>query len=228
MVTHQLLPPEAPPQAPYLVMTSSSSQVAISAAQADFQVPFYGDYLGDFRRGLEFVERKLRAVRTGYEAAGLTPTMVGLIATLHFPGDDFDGVTPAIHVHRNLLRTTVDEEDAVQDAVAKVAVRVRDTYFVNLTLSNYEERRIERPLIPGAGAIRVRPWEGRIEETGLELVLDINNHLEARTQREDPVVTDAGIAALVRLLREVGERGGPEFAETGTVSVEALTTSSQR
>lgn len=152
--------------------------------------------------------------------------MVGLIATFHFSGDEIAGTTPARHIELNLLRTDIEPEEALQDAVAKVALRVRDTYFVSFTLSNYEERRLERPLMPGMGPIRVRPWEGEVEDLGLELVLDINNNLEARTKREDPVVTDDGVHAVTKLLRDIGETIGPEFAETGRVSVEALTASS--
>lgn len=222
VLTHQLLPPDAPPTAPYLVLASSSAQLAVSVAQADFQVRFYADYVDDFPRGLEFVERKLRAIRAGYEAAELLPAMVGLIATFHFAGDEIDGMSPARYIQRNLLRTEIEPEDALQDAVAKVALRVRDTYFVNLTLSNYEERRIERPVILGLGPTRVRAWEGEIQEVGLELVLDINNNLEARTKREDPVVTDDGIHAVAELLRQIGGAVGPGFADTGRVSVEAL------
>lgn len=50
-----MLPAEAPPQSPHLILGSSSSQLAISVAQADFEVRFYGDYLDDIARGLEYV-----------------------------------------------------------------------------------------------------------------------------------------------------------------------------
>lgn len=223
-LNHQMMPADAPPQAPYLVFASSSSQLALSAAQADFEVRFYGEYLDDFGRGLEYVERKMGAVRAAYEAASLVPANVGLVSTFHFAGEDIGGLRPAIHILRNLLRAEVEPDDAIQDAVAKVALRVRDTYFVNLTVSNYEERRLERPIMPGMGPIRIRPWEGTVYEVGLELGLDINNNLEAQVNRKDPVVTDEGIHAVTQLLKDVGDRIGPAFAETGQVSVDALTT----
>lgn len=168
----------------------------------------------------------MRVIRAGYEVLGQAPAMVGLIATLHFSGEELDGLTPARHILNNLLTTDVEPEDAVQDAVARIAVRLRDTYFVTLALSNYEERSLERPILPGMGPIRIRPWEGRVADVGLELVIDINNNLEAQTQREDPVVTDEGIGAVTSLLREVALTTGAQFAETGRVSVKALTASS--
>jgi hypothetical protein len=226
LLTHQVLPQDAPPNTPHLVLASSSSQLAVSAAQADFQVRFYGDYLDDVARGLEYVDRKMQAIRAGYEAAGLPPALVGLIATFHFSGEDFEGLSAAEHIQQHLLRTEIDTQDAIQDAMAKVALRVRDSYFVNLQVTNYEERRLERPVFPGMGPIRVRPWEGTVEDIGLELTIDINNNLEARTKREDPVVTEDGIRAVTQLLRETGTTTGPEFAESGRVSVSALAASS--
>jgi hypothetical protein len=222
---------QMPPQglallAPHLTLASTSSQLALSAAQADFEVRFFGEYPQDLDRCLEYVERKVAAVRTGLLAAGLHPSMIGIIATLHFSCEDLDGATPAEHVQRTLLRTDI-EADALQDALARVAVKVRDTYFVTLTASNYESRVFERPIMLGLSAIKVRPWEGRVNDQGLELVIDINNTLEARTHRADPEVTEDGIRAVAQMLREVATTSGPAFIETGQLAIAAVTASSR-
>jgi hypothetical protein len=218
------LPPEIPATQPHLTLASTSSQLAVSALQADFDVRFYGEYLSDINRGLEYVERKLATALAGFDAAGVAITSLGLLATLHFSLVDRD-LDPVEHVLRTHLRTELDRSD-VQDAVARVAVRVRDTYFVNLTLSNYETRTLERPILPGQQVLRVRPWEGRVEDYGLELGLDVNNNLEARSKRDDPVVTRDAIRAVSSLLREVATNTGPEYAESGSISMEQLTASS--
>jgi hypothetical protein len=224
VINHQLLPQEAPPLVPHLTVSSTSSQLAVSAAQADFEVRFYGEYVNDLERGLEYVERKLKAILLGFQAADLAPSLIGLIATLHFSFRDAEDEEPAEHILRTHLRTEVDSSD-LQDAMARIALRVRDTYFVTMTLSNYESRILERPIMPGLQTIRVRPWEGRVEDKGIELGLDINNNLEARTREQDPVVTEEGIRAVTQLLRDVATTTGPTFAESGTVSVDSLTTS---
>jgi hypothetical protein len=214
------LPPEAPPNAPHLTLASTSSQLAVSNVQADFEVRFYGDYLGDIGRALEYVERKLAVVFDAFDAP---VAIIGLIGTLNF---SFAGREdrPVDHILRTHLRSPVDPAE-VQDAVARIAVRLRDTYFLNLTLSNYERRSLERPLMPGS-VMRVRPWEGRIDDSGLELALDVNNNLEARTQQRDPEVTRDALRAVTGLLREVARESGPAFAETGELSTERLTASS--
>ena len=223
ILNRQFLPAEVPPPTPHLTLASSSAQLALSAAQADFEVRFYGRYLNEIEQGLEYVRRKMLAVLGGFGALDAQVAMVGLIATLRFSFRETED-SPAAHILRTHLRTDVDPRE-VQDAVARVAVRVRDTYFVNLNLSNYEARVLERPVMPGM-PVRFRPWEGRLEDTGLELTLDINNGLEARTQQDDPVVTEDGLVAVTNLLREVCLSTGPAFAETGAVAVETLTASS--
>jgi hypothetical protein len=217
------LPRDAPPNAPHITLASTSSQLAVSNLQADFEVRFYGDYLDSVDRGLEYVERKLATVLAGFHAVETPVSLIGLIATLHF---SFAGREdrPVDHILRTHLRTAVDPAD-VQDAVARVAVRLRDTYFVNLTLSNYESRSLERPLMPGS-ILRVRSWEGRVDDSGLELALDINNNLEAREQQRDPEVTLDGLRAVTRLLRDAATDSGPRFVETGELSTERLTASS--
>jgi len=224
LVSRQALPPEVPSQAPHLTLASSSSQLAVAAAQTDFEVRFYGDYLDDVAKGLAYVERKLMAILRGFSALGMTPSSIGLIASFRFSfrgGDD----DPVAHVLRTHLRTELASQD-VQDALARVAVKVRDTYFVNLTVANYEARIFERPVLPGRMQIIVKAWEARVDDTGLELTIDINNGLEGRTKGSDPTVTEDGVKAVVRLLQEVALTAGPSFAETGIVSIDSLTSAS--
>lgn len=217
------LPPEAPPNAPHVVLASTSSQLALSTTQADFQVRFYGDYLTDVGRALGYVDRKLAIVFEGFRVIDAPIASIGLIGTLNF---SFAGRNdrPIDHILQTYFRPAFDPSE-VQDAVARVAVRLRNTYFLNLTVSNYERRSLERPVIPGS-MMRVRPWEGRIEDVGLELTIDINNNLEAREQQRDPEVTLDGLHAVTALLREVATVSGPAFAETGKLSTDRLTATS--
>lgn len=217
------LPPEGPPNAPHLTLASTSSQLAVSGVQADFEVRFYGDYLDDIDHALRYVERKLAVVFAAFDAIDAPVAMIGLIGTLNFSFAGRDD-RPVDHILQTHLRSSVDPGE-VQDAVARIAVRLRNTYYLNLTLSNYERRSLQRPLMAGA-VMRVRPWEGRIDDSGLELALDVNNNLEARTQQRDPEVTPDALRAIIGLLSEVANESGPTFAETGELSTERLTASS--
>jgi len=220
VVSRQILPPDAPLAAAHLALTSESSQVTVSAVQADFQVQFYGEYVSDVNRGLDYLGRKLITIRQALEECGAGVFSVGLVAVFHFKDLDVEG-GPTAHVIHTLTKLDVDPE-VVQDAVVRMAVKVRDTYFVNLRVANYEIKQWERPIMPGQQAIRVRPWEGTTQEEGLELTVDINNRLEAITQGADPEVTDEGINAVVGMLKDVATTTGRQFVESGELSVESL------
>jgi len=224
VVARPYLTQDVPAQTPHLTLASTSSQLAVSAFQADFEVRFYGDYLTDVPRSLDYVEAKLLAVLHGLRAIETVPSLVGLIGTFHFAVDGAEDGVAAGHILDTHLQTSVDRS-AVADALVRVAVRVRDTYFVSLTLGNYEFRTFERPIMPGMQQIRLSPWEGKVQERGLELTLDINNNLEGRTLHRDPVVTEQGVRAVTRLLRDVALTTGPTFAESGVVDVPSLTAS---
>jgi hypothetical protein len=129
------------------------------------------------------------------------------------------------HVLATHLKLDVDAAD-VQDALARVAVRVRDTYYVTMTVSNYESRLIDRPFLPNMQAVTVRRWEGQVNDLGVQLDLDINNALEGLTLERDPVVTEDGVHAVVRMFKEVATSAAPVFVETGRVDVENLVASS--
>lgn len=225
IVSRQLLPPEAPSQLPHLTLAGSSSQLALSAIQADFEVRFYGEYLRDVARGLEYAEEKIGTMLAGYQAMGVSPSMIGLIGTLRFSlgESNEDAVRHILETH---LKSSVDPAET-QDAQVKIAVKVREKYFVNLTLNNYEARKLERPIMPGMTEVRIRPWEGEVDDVGLELTVDINNNLEARVAGENPEVTEDGVRSVVGLMREVATSVGPEFAESGVLLRDALETGSR-
>ncbi|HEX3174554.1 MAG TPA: hypothetical protein VHQ43_10125 [Solirubrobacterales bacterium] len=221
----QVLAPETPPQVPHLILASQSSQLSLSAAQAEFQVQFYGDYLDNIGKGLDFAERKLLAIFDGLESVGTSMSSIGLVSKFHFPYGDEDADSAPAHVMKTLTKVDVDPTD-LEDASVRIALVVRNVYFVHLTVANYELREFEQPLRPGMQNLRLRQWQGTVAETGIELTLDINNKLEARAKQAEPEVTSEGVRAVVGMLKDVATTSGPKFAETGEISVANLVESS--
>jgi hypothetical protein len=215
-MVHRTLASEVPPNAPYLVMASTSSRLAVSAAQADFQVRFYGDYEDDLARGLDYVERKLRTVLEAYGAVDTTVSSVGIVLTAHYSWKDRPGPSPVEHLREKHLRTDVPD-DSVQDAFVRLALRSQDTYYVNITLSNFESRMVDRPMIPGMNFMRVRPWEGKVDDFGIELAVDVNNNLQARVSGEEPVLTAEDLSRIVGVVRETVEMSSSSYIPNGTI-----------
>ena len=71
---------------------------------------------------------------------------VGLIGTIRF-SFGVDGPPAVDHILGTHLNLDVDPA-TVQDALARVAVRVRNTYYVTMTVSNYEARLLDGHFFP--------------------------------------------------------------------------------
>lgn len=209
-------------EGPRLILTSTSAQLLITAAQADFEVRFYGDFESDQERALAYVSDKLEAVRAAFQAVGLTPASIGcvLLAQFSFAGLD---ISPVEHILATHLRLQIDP-DELEDTIARVGVKVRDKYFVSLRVANFEARVIQRPVMPGdfQPQIVVKPWEGELKDYGIGLTIDINNTLEMKMLRADPEITQAGVRTVMDLTARCLTTAGPEFVSEGTLSVDAF------
>jgi hypothetical protein len=210
----------APSEGPRLVLSSTSSQLVISPAQADFQVRFYGDFTSDAARSLAYAQKKMEGIRRAFAEAGLQPANLGFVVQMQF---SFEGIEtrPVDHILATHLRVAVDPA-IVRDTVARVAVNVRDKYFVMFRVADYETRMIQRPVMPGDRQIVIRPWEGSLEDEGVSLTIDINNTLEAMTHQGDVTISEQGVVAVMDLMRQSMSEAGPRFAETGELKVESL------
>jgi hypothetical protein len=210
-----------PNEGPRIVLASTSSQLVISPNQADFEVRFYGEYPSDPDQCLGYLHRKMEAVRQGFAAVDLLPANIGVVANLRFNFDQIDE-SPVAHILDTHLRTRIDAQN-VEDAVARLALKVRDKYFVSLRVANYEARVVQRPVMLGdIQPMIVKPWEGTVEDAGVLLTVDINNVLENKVVQEDAEVTADGLANVIELLKQVASTAGPQFVETGEVSMDVL------
>lgn len=209
-------------EGPRLILTSTSAQLVITAAQADFEVRFYGDYESDVARALAYVSSKLEAIRAGFQTVGLTPGSIGCVLLAQFSFAALD-VSPVEHILATHLRLQIDPNE-LEDAIARVGIKVRDKYFVSLRVANYETRRIQRPMMLGdfQQQVVVKPWEGEQEDYGIGLTIDINNTLEMKTLRADPEISDAGVRAMMDLTARCLTTAGPEFVSDGTLSADAF------
>jgi hypothetical protein len=210
-------------EGPRLVMGSTSSQLVIAQAQADFQVRFYGDFPSDPERCLSYTQKKLEAVRAAFAALEIQPNEIGVVLQCQFSFNDLD-TRPTDHILATHLRGMRVDPAVVSDTVARVAVEVRDKYFVMLRVADYETRRLERTVMPQAiqQPILIRSWEGEVQDIGVSLTIDINSRLESRNLQRDPVITEQGIAAVIDLTRHSLADAGPTFVETGEVNVASL------
>ncbi|HEV7771583.1 MAG TPA: hypothetical protein VGO66_13110 [Solirubrobacterales bacterium] len=222
----QILPAEAPLQAPHLILASQSAQLSLSALSAEIEIRFYGEMVTDVDAALEYAERKIRAVYDALSAVGVSIEIFGAVARIHYLHADDDNMTAPHRVLATLTKVEA-ESDELEDAGVKVALKVADTYFVHLTVENYETRKIEQALRPGVN-LPIQQWRGTTEETGIELAIDVNNKWERRRKQEETEVSALGLTATMSLIRHLAVEAGPHLVETGEVSVSGLTELARR
>ena len=186
VANRQTLAPDAPAQIPHLHLQSTASRLAVSAVGAELEARFYGDYVTDYARCREYLRSKASSVIQAWMSTGeVLPSFVGVILSANY-STQADGINPVVHLLATHMRVNAPG-DATQDAMVRVGVRLSDRYFVTITLSNYESKLVDRPIFPGQ-LLQVKPWEGSIADVGISAQFDINNRLEAISQRRDPRV----------------------------------------
>ena len=219
-LARQILPPNAPPNMAHLQLASSSSQLAMSAMQAEFAVQFYGPFLDDAGMALEYMASKMRVVLEALIAAETPPSTVGLVAAVRISLDGEPVGRETADFVGTHLKTEIDPQ-SVQEASVRIALRVADTHFVSLSVATFQERGIQRAFMPGLPVI-VDPWEGDVTDHGLEVTVDINNRLRAMTLKQHQPVAQDDLDAAWALLNRAATSVGPEFALTGSLSASAF------
>jgi hypothetical protein len=97
-----------------------------------------------------------------------------------------------------------------------------DTYFVTLALGNYEQRAIQRPVFPGQQVLQVRPWEGTVQDRGIELTIDVNNKLALMNREGDFVVNEDTVRATIDIMRRAVEVAPEALVENASLDIDAL------
>lgn len=217
----QMLPAEAPLQAPHLILASQSAKLSLSALSAEIEIQFYGELVTAVDNALEYAERKLNAVYDALSAVGVPTEIFGAVARIHYPRPDGDALTAPHRVLQTLTNVEIESND-LEDAGVKVALKVADTYFVHLSIENYETRKIEQAIRPGIN-MPIQQWRGTTDETGIELAVDVNNKWKRRRTQEETDVSAEGLAATMALIHHLALEAGPHLVETGEISVPDLT-----
>jgi hypothetical protein len=188
-----------------------------SQLQADIELQFHDHYetRGELCKTLvaERMERLLRAWGT----VGAEPVWQGLVITLRASTD-----AAASHIFETQLQ--VDEDtDGLHDAKVQLGLRLRDKYFVNLTVGGYEHRTITREVTGAGGPLGpIRPWEGEVTEQGLALTVDINNRYGALVEKRHTVVDAEQIQAMNDLAWQIVEQVAKPYATEGVLNAAAI------
>ncbi len=219
VIARQLLPPEAPPNIAHVQLASTSSQLLLSAVQAELVVQFYGDYNADLDLALTYVHDKMAAILEGLEVADMPASVVGMVSTLQLSMRDAGRGAESALLGAQHLRH--DPHAELQDVSVRLGVRFADSFFVNLETANYEARGFERPIMPGV-PLSLAPWEGDVTDHGIRVSIDVNNRLRAIENRRFTPTTTADLDDVYRLLVAATKEVAPSFAKSGALNIGLL------
>jgi hypothetical protein len=143
------------------------------------------------------------------------------VLTLNLPFGDEEASSPSQFIAEHHFRQEVDP-NFLQDAAARISVRLNDTHFMSLAISNYETRTYQRPVFSGQALLQVRPWEGTVEARGIELTIDINNKLALINRDGDFVVDEAVVRSTIEFVRRAVQTVPEAFVENAALDLDAL------
>jgi|SRR5579862_2218947 len=220
VVARQLLPVETPLTVPHLVVQSTASRAAISAIGAEFETRFYGDYETDPEKSFQYLRKKLHGLLTALQAVDATPSFAGVITVSHLNFAEQD-LEPARYLAEKFLQRPPDVS-AIQDTSVRLAMRYEDEYFISVTVANYEIKSLMRPVFGAQQLIQIRPWDGKIEETGIEIAVDVNNRLAAQTTQRDPEVRGDELDTLLTVVERVTDYAPRTYVDTTQLDVQTV------
>jgi len=216
------LPPGAPDDLPHMILRSRSSEVTFSSVQANFEVRFYDDYRRSFTSTREFVLNKMRAILAAWESIGARPVFAEAHLSLQYSmheRPDLSGA--AAHLVDTHLRNHIPPEH-LQDARIVLGLHLADHYSIALNIGAFEARTITRQAVAGTRQSVVRPWEGTVTDSGLQLDITVNNRYYAVHRREHPRATIEELEAVVSLAWRFAEHHATPLMETGNIDVATL------
>lgn len=200
-----------------LVLASGSAQLSIGPAQAEFGVGFYGEYVTSLEGVIRYLRTKLGSVLSTLNGVDVHVLTAGVILVAQYPFAEGSTEQVLRHLLETQIRTDVPVDDVV-DVQVRLGLKVRDTHYVSLGVSNYESRSFRQMATPAMPVISIRPWEGEVTERGVQLVVDVNNRLAARQADADRLLDEGAMGEILDVAAVVAEESGPAFLETGLVS----------
>lgn len=216
------LPPGAPDDLPHMILRGRSSEVTFSSVQADFEVRFYDDYRSSFANTREYVLNKTRAILAAWQSIGAQPVFAEAQLSLQYPMHEHPDLPgAAAHLVETHLRNPIPAEH-LEDARIVLSLHLADHYLLVLNIGVFEARTITRQAVAGTRQSVVRPWEGTVTDSGLQLEITVSDRYYAVHRREHLRVTVEELEAVVNLAWRFGEHHATALMETGSIDVAAL------
>ena len=166
------LPDEVSPESPRIILYSKNghSQISFSQISVDFIVNFDNDFLSDFRKTQEYIQRRVALVIKLLHKIDIKEYLFcGITYNIRL---DIGSQKPIDYIRQFLGRNVL--QDSLYEASQNVVYVNNDKFFVNQQIGTYKEFRGRPGTVPNL--FELSNWT--VVSEGVSLVLDINNRYQ--------------------------------------------------
>jgi hypothetical protein len=215
------VPAGAPAEIPYVMFQSNRSNIAFSQIQLDYEVNFEGGHRKSFGDCHEYMAKKSSRLLDAWMRVGARPVWEGLLVTLQASMLNEAELAPLHHISETLLRPEL-EDDLLHDASINFGLRIQDRYFATIGVAEYEAKRVERKITPGAAMTPIRPWDAELSDRGFQLTVDVNNRYGALLEKRHMRVSESDLRAMNDLTWHLVEHVAVPLARDGVLNTDAI------
>jgi hypothetical protein len=175
--TLQLLnvPPQAPPEAPRLLFLAPAFNANIGLNRMDMMIFIPDQVKSNIDSCLDYCYKTTTVFAHLLLNEALKYQWCGVITTLNYPAKD--GVRPSIKTIERILPYITKIDSHGRD-IASFNFQIgfkEPPYFKNITLHGYDLVNMQFPVGENSMLQQIKPEEADIEESGISILVDINN-----------------------------------------------------
>lgn len=215
------VPEGAPLEIPYVMFQGNNAQFVFSQVQLDYEATFTGGHRKDYGQAKDLMAKKAARLLAAWERVDAHPVWENMTVTLQASTMTLDELAPLHHISDALLQHE-SADDMLHDVNVTFRLRVLNRYNVSIGVGEYEVRNVEQQVAPGGAPRPVRPWDGKLADRGLNLVVAVDNQYRALLEEKHTRVTADELRFMNGLTWHIVEHVAVPLAQEGVLNTETL------
>jgi hypothetical protein len=211
----------APLEVPYVAFQGKSAQFTFSPVQLDYEVEFTGSFRTDYVQCKDFIANKAARLLSAWEQVDARPVWEGLVVTLQASTGALDDPVALRHISETLLHIETPDE-MLGGVSVNYKLFVLDKYDATIGVGEYERRNVQQQIKPGMTPKPIRPWDAKLVDRGLQVVVEVNNRLGAMVEEKHTRVTEAELRFMNGLTWHVVEHVAAPLVMDGVLNTRTL------
>lgn len=215
------VPEGAPLEIPYVMFQGNNAQFTFSQIQLDYEATFTGGYRTGFGQSKDYMAKKAAKLLAAWARVGAHPVWETMTVTLRASTFALDELAPLRHISDTLLQHD-GAGGMLNNARVHYGLRLLNRYNARIGVGEYEMRNVEQQIRPGQMPRPIRPWDAKLADRGLELVVEIDNRYGALIEEKHTRVTESELQFMNGLTWHIVEHVAVPLVQDGVLNTESL------